>query len=95
MLRVWFNQVGRYTSPAPKAVSVLQARLPAHSEYEEKLAHYNKLAHEMWEAAVDVDLDFVRINARPLGSALRGEAQAWVSGLCLAMRSTDLQSLQV
>lgn len=72
-----------------------QARLPVHSEYEEKLAHYNKLAHEMWEAAVDVDLDFVRINARPLGSALRGEAQAWVSGLCLAMRSTDLQSLQV
>jgi hypothetical protein len=73
----------------------MQARLPTHLEYEEKLAHYNKLAQDMWEAAVDVDLEFLRINARPLGTALREEAQAWASGLCQAMRSTDLQAQQV
>jgi dynein heavy chain len=74
--------------------SILQKfveRAPTCEEFEEKLSKYTKMANDIWEGSKDRDVDFVRINARSLGSSLKEECLAWVTAIGKEMDKLDAE----
>eukprot|EP01105_Mastigella_eilhardi_P016134 TRINITY_DN3695_c0_g1_i1.p1 TRINITY_DN3695_c0_g1~~TRINITY_DN3695_c0_g1_i1.p1 ORF type:complete len:4489 (-),score=1285.68 TRINITY_DN3695_c0_g1_i1:87-13553(-) len=47
-------------------------------EFDEKLAMYTKLSHEVQNLPLEKDVDFIRAISTPLSTAVQGEVAAWI-----------------
>jgi hypothetical protein len=63
--------------------------------WEQRIAHYARIAEELGELQSSMDLGFVHINVGSLAAAIREEALAWLRVLCERMRSKDMSTLEV
>jgi dynein heavy chain len=67
---------------------------PTNSQYEEKLAKYDKMAAEMYAQAKNHDIYFLSISCHSIATSLRDECLAWVAAICKVMRNIDIARLQ-
>eukprot|EP00899_Mesostigma_viride_P018540 jgi/Mesvir1/26688/Mv20468-RA.1 len=69
------------------------SRGPSCAEFEDKLSKYSRLATEVWEAAKDKEIDFIRVSTHALAAAVRDEALGWVQAIGRVMTELDKRTL--
>lgn len=73
----------------------VQAKLPGCEVWEQRMAHYAKIAEELDALPASLDMGFIRVSVGPLASAVKEEALKWLRAMWECMRSTDMAVLEV
>jgi hypothetical protein len=76
-----------------KLVETLKEKAPSHAKFEERLAGYTHAAMRMLGEARDVDLDWIRVDTRPLALAVHRASLELTAAVAVAMREVDLKAL--
>ena len=83
---LWKHDLGKITEG-------LKDKAPSHAKFEEKLTSYHKAAQRILDEAKEVELDWIRVDARPLAQSVHREALELTAAVSAAMRELDAQRL--
>ena len=92
-MAMWKKNQHLWKFDAPRIIETLKDKAPSHAKFEDKLSQYHRAAARILNEARDVDIDFVRIDTRPLARAVYKEAVELNHAVVTAMRELDLVSL--
>jgi hypothetical protein len=89
----WKSCQHLWKNDLPKLIETLKDKAPSHAKFEEMLTNYNKAARSVLSEAGDADLDWIRVDNRPLAHAVHKEATELAAAVAFAMREIDIASM--
>ncbi|KAL6757976.1 dynein heavy chain, N-terminal region 1-domain-containing protein, partial [Haematococcus lacustris] len=85
----WRRHQSLWKTDKSSVLDKFKASDPPCAAFEEKLAKYTKMAHDISSQAKDYDQDFIRVSCSSLAISVKEEALGWVRAIAQAMRELD------
>lgn len=90
---MWKRSQHLWKNDLPKIIDTLKDKAPSHAKFEDKLSQYHRAATRVLGEVRDVDMEWVRIDVRPLATAVHKEAMELCNAVSTAMRELDAKTL--